>query len=242
MFEKRHAVLVAAGLGFLASGMLGILAVASAVGAYHRDPHRLAGHWEELLAEPGHFGAAVLGGLLLFAASLAGLVFLQALAARAARVHPTSARLAGLLLTAALGALAVVAVWTGGVAPRAALQYQGSTDEAARQALRLEARVAEHLFQLGVGCFLGFAAPGLYFLGRALRGERGWLPDALKISAAIIVLHLPVSLYLARESLLAGRYVRWLAVTDQALLWGALATAAYLAAHWLRAVGRALPE
>lgn len=242
MFDKRRAVLSAAGVGYLLSGFLAILTVASALAAARRDPHRLVGQWQQLVTEPGHSGAGILGGLLLFGVTLAGLFFGLALAVRAARLHPTSAALGGLFLIIALVPLAAMAVWTGGVAPYAALQYQWTQDPEIRQALRLEAQWGEHLVQLGLWCFLGFAAPGLFFLGRSLRGERGWLPDALKLSAALILLHLPVSLYLARESLLGGRYVSGLAVLDHLLLWGSLAASCYLAARWLRAVGRVLPE
>jgi hypothetical protein len=241
MFDKRRPVLAAAGLGFLLSGVLGVLAIASAMGAYYRDPHRLTRRWEEFVTEPAHFGAAVLGGVLLFGVALAGLVVAQGLTARAARLHPTSSRLAGLCLTVALVALAGVAVWTGAVAPYAALQYQAGGDDV-RATLRLEALLADHLIQLGLWCFLGFLAPGLYFLARALRGERSPLPDALKLAAALLLLHLPVGLYLARESLVGGRYVRWLAVADAAVVWSALAAAVYLGARWLRGIGRALPE
>ena len=50
-------------------------------------------------------------------AVLAAAFFFLAVAARAARVHPTSARLAGLLLAAGTLALVAVATWTGVVAP-----------------------------------------------------------------------------------------------------------------------------
>lgn len=243
MFERQRAVLSAAGLGFLLSGFLLALTAGSVVYVAREDPYRLPRDWEQLLTlRVEQMGAVVLAGVLLFAAALAGLIFSLAVAARARRLHPTSGTLGGLLLVAGLLALAAVAVWTGLVAPTAALQYRAATDELHKHALLMEAHVSEHVFLLGLWCFLGLAAPGLYFLGRALRGEEGWLPDALKLAAALILLHLPVTLYLARESLLHKRYVRWLAALDQALLWGGLAAACYLAARWLRRVGRTLPS
>ena len=167
--------------------------------------------------------------------------FFLAVAARAARVHPTSARLAGLLLVAGTLALVAVATWTGVVAPYAAMQYHAASDQMRRHALLIEAHLNEHVVLLGFWCFLGFTAAGLYFLGRALRGERGWTADALKIAAALLALHLPTWLYVAQESLLNDNYVRWLAVVDQLLLWGSLAAAFYFGARWLRHVGRSLP-
>ncbi|MFQ5696038.1 MAG: hypothetical protein ACE5HB_08620, partial [Terriglobia bacterium] len=135
----------------------------------------------------------------------------------------------------------VVALWTGFVAPYTALQYGAAGDDARRQALVQTARLTEPVLLFASWWFLAWAAPGLYFLGRALRGERGWLPDALRLAAAFIVLHVPVTMYVARESLLHERYHAWLAVADQLLLWGSLSAACYLSARWLRALGRTLP-
>ncbi|MBI2955873.1 MAG: hypothetical protein HYY26_01040, partial [Acidobacteria bacterium] len=211
--------------------------------ASRHDPHRLARDWEALLEQRAHFlGLGLLGGLLVFAVAVAGLFVALAVAARAGRLHPTSATLGGLFLAAAMMSLAAMGVWTSVVATYAALEFQWLRDAVARQALLIEAQFSEHLLLLGLWCTLAFAALGLYCLGRAVRGERGWLPVALKLAAAFILLHLPVKLYLARESLLFARYVRWLAVTDQLLVWGALALACYFAAAWLRRIGRALPE
>ncbi|MFQ5777376.1 MAG: hypothetical protein ACE5IP_05165 [Terriglobia bacterium] len=243
MFDSQRAVLSAAGLGYLLSGFLVALAGGSAYFVFLRDPHRLVRQWDQWLAQRAQLpGVGVLGGLLLFLVALAGLIFFLAVAARAARLHPTSALLGGLLLTAGLLAVGALAVWRGMVAPYAALQYQWTREPAARAALLVEARMGEHFFQLGLWCFLGFAAPGLYFLGRAVRGERGWLPDVLKLAAALILLHLPVTLYVARESLLHQRYLRWLAVLDQLWLWSGLALAVFFCARWLRTIGRALPR
>ncbi|MBI4466603.1 MAG: hypothetical protein HY656_04140 [Acidobacteria bacterium] len=242
MFERQRTVLRAAGGGYLLAGFLLALAVGAAAFVARQDPHRLPRDWEAVLAQRvEQTGAAVLAGVLLFAAALAGLILSLAVAARARRLHPTSATLGGLLVAAGLVALAGVAVWTGVVAPYAALQYRAATDELRRHALLMEAHLGEHVAMLGFWCFLGLAAPGLYFLGRALRGERGWAPDSLKLAAALILLHLPVTLYLAQQSLLHQRHVAWLAVLDQLLLWGGLAAACYLAARWLRRVGRTLP-
>lgn len=242
MFERQRAVLNAAGVGYLLSGFLLALAAGAAYFVSQKDPHRLVQNWEQVLTQRGQYiGVGLLGGLVLFVVALAGLFVSLAVAARAHRSHPTSATLGGLFLTAALLSLGVVAVRTAVVAPYAALQYQAATNEMHKHALLVEAYVGEHVFMLGLWCFLGFAAPGFYFLGRALREEPGWLPDVLKLSAAVILLHLPVTLYLARESLLAGRYRAWLAALDQALLWGSLVLVAYFCARWLRALGRTLP-
>lgn len=241
----------AAGAGYLLSGFLLAVGAGSVHFVARRDPHRLAGSVEQVLAQRAEqMGALVLMGVLVFGVAVAGLVFCLGLAARARRLHPTSATLGGVFLVAGLVWLAALAVWSGLVMPYAALQYQaagGLADpagqgEVRRHALLMEAQVSEHVQMLGFWCFLGLAAPGLYFLGRALRGERGWVPDALKLAAALILLHLPVTLSLARASLLEGRFLRWLAVLDQGLLWGGLALACYLAARWLWAVGRSLPE
>lgn len=242
MFERQRAVLHAAGVGYLLSGFLVALAAGSAYFVAYRDPYRLVLDWDQLLTQRAQYiGVGLLGGLVVFVAALSGLVLFLAVAARAQRLHPTSATLGGVFLTAGLLALAVLAVRMAVVVPYTALQYRAATNELHKHALLMEAYAGEHLFMLGFWCFLSFAALGLYFLGRALRGERGWLPDVLKLAAALILLHLPVTLYLARESLLAGHYVRWLAVLDEVLLWGSLALAAYVCARWLRALGRTLP-
>ena len=243
MFERQPAVLSAAGVGYLLSGFLVALTAGSVYFVSRQDPHRLVRQWEQVLLQRSqHMGVGVLGGVLLFLVALAGLFFFLGVAARAARLHPTSGTFGGLFLTAGMMSLAVVAVWAGLVAPYAALQYQSASDEMRKHALLMEAHVSEHVLMLGFWCFLGFSTPGLYFLGRALRGERGWLPDMLKLAAALILWHLPVTLYLARESLLGEHYVRWLAMVDQLLLWGGLALACYFSARWLRMVGRTLPR
>jgi len=243
MFERRRAVLSAAGLGYLLSGFLLALTAGSVYFVTRENPYRLERDWEKLLNLRGQFVAVgVVAALVLFVVTVAGLLVGLAVAARAARLHPTSALLGGVFLAAAMLALVALGVWTGLVSTYAALQYRAVTDELHKHALLLEARLNEHAVMLGFWCFLVFAALGLYFLGRALRGERGGLPDVLKLAAALILLHLPTTIYLASESLLYDRYPRWLAATDQLLLWGGLAAAAYFCARWLRAVGRMLPR
>lgn len=243
MFERQPAVLSAARTGYLLSGFLAAVTAGSAYFFSQTDPHRLMRQWDQVLTQRGHYGGtAVLAGLVFFLLAVAALFVGLAVAARAYRLHPTSAALGGLFLTAGILPLVAAAVWTAVVSPYAALQYQWTHDAGTRQALLFEARLAGHLTLLAQWCFLSFAAPGLYLLGRALRGERGWLPDVLKLAAALILLHLPVTLYLVRESLLHERYVRWLAVLDQLLLWGGLTTSCYFCARWLRAVGRELPR
>lgn len=241
MFERQRAVLHAAGVGYLLSGFLLALTAGSAYYVAHRDPFRLVPDWDQVLTQrAAYIGVGLFGGLVTFVAALAALVLFLALAARAERLHPTSATLGGVFLTAGLLALAVLGVRMAVVVPYAALQYRAAASELHKHALLMEAYTGEHLFMLGFWCFLGFTAPGLYFLGRAFREERGWLPDAMKLAAALILLHLPMTLYLAQASLLEGRYVRGLAVLDQVLLWGSLALVAYLSARWLRALGRSL--
>ncbi|MFQ5724073.1 MAG: hypothetical protein ACE5G6_06235 [Terriglobia bacterium] len=249
MFDRQRAVLRAAGLGYLLSGFLLAVALGWAATVLREDPYRRAQELDQFLGlRAGQMGAVVLVGVLVFVAALAGLIFALAVAARARRLHPTSATLGGILLGAGLLAVMATSVWVGLVTPIAAMQYQASHDlpspqaaETRRQTLLVAAQLGEHILLLGYWCFLGLAAPGLYFLGRALRGERGWTPDILKLAAAVIVLHLPVTLYLARESLIHGRWVGGLAALDQLLLWSALAVAGYFAARWLRRVGRSLP-
>lgn len=242
MFERQRAVMNAAGVAYLLSGFLVALMAGSVYFVLTKNPYRLVRDWDRLLLQRGQFiGVGLLAGVLLFAVVLAALLVAVAVAARAARLHPTSATVGGGLLSAGLGSLAVLAVRTGVVSSYAALQYRSVTDEVHKHALLLEAYLSEHAVMLGFWCFLGFAAPGFYLLGRALRGERGWLPDALKLAAALILLHLPVSLYLARESLLEDQYPRGLAALDMFLLWGGLAGACYFCARWLRTVGRMLP-
>lgn len=243
MFERQRAVLGAAGVAYLLCGFLVALAAGSAYYASQKDPHRLVRQWDQVLSQRGQFiGVGLLGGLLLFAVALAGLFAGLAVAARARRLHPTSGTLGGLFLAAGMLSLMVLAVWTGVVSPYAALQYQWTPEAATRQALLMEARLGEHLSLLALWCFLSFVALGLYFLGRALRGEHGWTADMLKLAAALILLHLPVALYLARESLRHEHYIRWLAVLDQLLVWGGLALACHFCARWLRALGHTLPR
>ena len=243
MFERKRAVLNAAGVGYLLCGFLVALAAASAYFVSTRNPYRLVRDWDQLLVQRGQYiGIGVLGGLLLFGVVLAALLVVAAVASRAARLHPTSASLGGAFLAAGLGALAVLAVRTSIVTTYAALQYGSTSDEMHKHALLVEAYLGEHTFMLGVWCFFSFAAPGLYLLGSSLRGERGWLPDALKLAAALVLLHLPLTLYLARESLLFDRYPRWLAALDQVLVWGGLSLASFVCARWLHLLGRKLPQ
>ncbi|MGH8458166.1 MAG: hypothetical protein ACRESV_02345 [Nevskiales bacterium] len=243
MFERKQAVLNAAGVGYLLCGFLLGLAAGSAYFVATRDPYRLVRDWDQLLLQRGQYiGVGLLGGLLLFGVVLAALLVVAAVASRASRLHPTSAKLGGALLAAGLAALAVLAVRTAIVTTYAALQYGSTSDEVHKHALLMEAYLGEHAFLLGIWCFFAFAAPGLYLLGRSLRGERGWLADALKLSAALVVLHLPLTLYLMRQSLLFDRYSRALAALDQVLVLGGLALAAFVCARWLHLLGRKLPQ
>jgi len=244
MFERRRAVLNAAGVGYLLCGVLLSVTVGSVFYVATRsNPYQPVRDWDRLLSLRADFaGSGLLAGLVLFAVAAAGLVLALAVAARAARLHPTSAGLGGLFLTVAMVGVATLAVWTGIVSTYAALQYRSTSDELHKHALLMEAYVSEHVVMLAFWLFLGFAALGLYFLGRALRGERGWLPDVLRVVAALILLHLPVAMYLARQSLLNDHFPRRLAALDQFLLWGGLTLATFFCARWLRAVGRTLPR
>jgi hypothetical protein len=123
-----------------------------------------------------------------------------------------------------------------------ALQFEWTQEAARRQALLIQSQVGEKILMLGLWSLLAFAALGLYFLGRALRGEHGWLPVTLKLAGVFILLHLPMSLYVWRASLLEDRHLGWLAALDRLLVWGGLAAACYACGNWLRRVGRALPE
>lgn len=243
MFERRRAVLNAAGVSYLLSGFLLSLAAGTAWYVSRHDPYRLRVDWETVLAQrAGHSGLQVLGGLLLFAAALAGLYVALAAASRARQLHPTSGAFAAVFLMAAMLSLAAIAIWSGVVETYHALQFQAAHDPVRQQVLLIESQMGERLLMLWLWCLLGFLAPGLYCLGRALRGERGWLPVALKLAAVFILLHLPLSLYLWQSSLLEGRYLGWLAAVDRLLVWGGLSVACYLCGHWLRRLGRALPQ
>ena len=244
MFERRRAVLNAAGVGYLLCGVLLSVTTGSVYATAARpNPYRAVRDWDRLLSLRADFaGAGVLAGLVLFAVAVGGLIVGLALAARAARLRPTSASLGGLFFAVAMVGVAALAIWTGLISTYAAVQYGATSDELHRHALLTEAYLSEHVTLLALWFFLGFAALGLYFLGRAVRGERGWLPDVLRVAAALILLHLPVSMYVARESLLHDNYPRGLAALDQFLLWGGLTLATFFCARWLRTVGRTLPR
>ena len=243
LFENRRAVLNAAGVSYLLSGFLLSLAAGTAWYVSRHDPHRTAFDWSPVLTQRAAYsGLQMLGGLLLLAVALCGLYVALTATGRARRLDPGSGTLAALFLSASMLSLATMAVWTGVVETYVALQFEATQDAARREALLLQSQVGEKLLMLGLWCLLAFAALGLYFLGRALRGERGWLPVALKLAAVFILLHLPMSLYVWRASLVEGRHVAWLAALDRLLTWGGLAVACYFCGHWLRRVGRALPE
>ncbi len=243
MFENRRAVLNAAGVAYLLSGFLLSLAAGTAWYVSRHDPHRTPFDWATLLAQrAAHTGLPMLGGLVLLAVALCGLYVALTATARARQLDPGASALSALFLCAAMLSLMVMAVWTGVIETYLALQFEWTQDPARRQALLLQTQVGERLLMLGLWCLLAFAALGLYFLGRALRGERGWLPVVLKLAAVFVLLHLPMSLYVWRASLAEGRHVAWLAALDRLLVWGGLAVAAYFCGNWLRRVGRALPE
>jgi len=243
LFEHRRAVLNAAGLAYLLSGFLLSLAAGTAWYVGRHDPYHAPFDWASFLTQrAAHSGLQMLGGLLLLAVALCGLYVALTATARARRLDPGASTLAALFLSASMLSLATMAVWAGVVETYVALQFEATQDAARRQALLLQTQIGEKLLMLGLWCLLAFAALGLYFLGRALRGERGWLPVALKLAAVFILLHLPMSLYVWRASLVEGRHAAGLAALDRLLTWGGLAVACYFCGNWLRRVGRALPE
>ena len=243
MFESRRALLNAAGVSYLLSGFLLSLAAGTAWYVSRHDVYRLRVDWETVLAQrAGQSGLHVLGGLLLFAAAVAGIYVSLAAASRARQLHPTSGAFAAVFLMAAMLSLAAIAIWSGVVETYHGLQFQAANDAVLRQAMLIQSQMGERLLMLWLWWLLAFLALGLYCLGRAVRGERGWLPVTLKLAAVFILLHLPMSLYLWQASLLEGRYLGWLAAIDRLLVWGGLAVACYLCGNWLRRLGRALPE
>jgi hypothetical protein len=243
LFESRRTVLNAAGVSYLLSGFLVSLAAGTAWYVARHDPHRTPFDWAPVLSQRAAYsGLQTLGGLVLLAVAVGGLYVALTATARARRLDPGAGTLSALFLSGAMLALIALAVWTGVVETYLALQYEWTEEEARRQMLLLQSQVGEKLLMLGLWCLLAFVGLGLYFLGRALRGEGGWLPVTLKLAAVFILLHLPMSLYVWRASLLEGRHVGWLAAFDRLLVWGGLAAACYACGNWLRRVGRALPE
>ncbi|MFQ5926184.1 MAG: hypothetical protein ACE5MH_01985 [Terriglobia bacterium] len=242
MFERARPVAVAMALGYVLAGFLVALAVGMAYGRWNKDPFQQVPNWEQVLEQHARQAATfAFAYLLIFGLAVVALFFWLGVAGRARRGrHPTSATLGALFTSASLLALAGAAIWNGIVAPYAALLYGWTRDETFQQALFGQFITADFVFKFGVWCLILFGAVGLYFLGRALRRERGWLPDVLKLAAALALLHVPMTLYLARESLRNNHYVRWVAVVNELLLWGGLAAATYFAAAYLRREARNL--
>lgn len=242
MFERARPVVVVMALGYMLAGFLAALAVGAAYAAWYQDPFQQLPNWERVLGQHAHQAAALaLVHLLVFALTIVALVFWLGVVGRAQRgKHPTSATLGALFVSAGLLAVAGAAIWNGIVAPYAALLHRWTPDAAFKQALFAQVVTGTFVYIFSVWCLILFGAVGLYFLGRALRGVGGWLPDVLKLAAALAVLHLPLTLYLARESLLNNRYVRWLGVVSELLLWGGLAAATFFAARYLRREARTL--
>lgn len=241
MFERVRPVVMAAAIGYALAGFLVAVAGGMAYGVWRADPFQQVPEWKQVLEQHANQAAAMaLVHLLLFALLVVALFFWLGVAGRARYAHPTSATLAGLFLSVALLTLAGAAVWNGIVSPYVALLHGWSEDAGFKQALFNLIVNATFIYIFAVWCLVLFGAVGLYFLGRAVRGVGGWLPDALRLAAAFAVLHVPVTLYLARESLARNHYVRWLAVVNELTLWGALAVATYFSARWLRAEARSL--
>ncbi len=241
MFERARPVALAAATGYVLAGFLAAMALGMAYGVWRTDPFQQVPKWEQVLAQHAtQAGALAFVHLLLFALVVIALFFWLGAAARARYAHPTSATLGGLFLSVGLLTLAGAAIWNGIVSPYVALLHGWTQDAEFKQALFNQMVAATFIFIFAVWCLVLFGAVGLYFLGRALRRVAGWLPDTLRLAAAFALLHVPVTLYLARESLARGHYVRWLAVVNELTLWGALAVATYFCARWLRSEARSL--
>ncbi|MFQ5817499.1 MAG: hypothetical protein ACE5H2_06025 [Terriglobia bacterium] len=242
MFERERPVAVAMALGYVLAGFLAAVAVGVAYWRLREDPFQQTPNWERILEQHAQQAATfAFVYLLIFGLVVVAVFFWLGVAGRARRGrHPTSATLGALFVSVGLFAVGGAAIWNGIVAPYAALLYSWTPDEAFQQALFGQIITARFVFHFSVWCLVVFGAVGLYFLGRALRAVDGWLPDVLKLAAALAVLHVPLTLYLARESLLNKHYVRWLAVVNELLLWGGLAAATYFAAGYLRREARNL--
>ena len=243
MFEQARPVALACAVGYVLAGFGAALALGRAGWGGSRDTFQQIPNWHRLLTQHAHQAAAfAFVHLLIFGLAVIGLFFWLGVAGRARRgQHPTSATLGAVFFSAAWLVVGAAAVWNGMVVPYAALLHRTTPDPAFQQALFAQIVAATFVLTFGLWCFVLFGAVGLYFLGRSLRDvrdwprpERGWLPDVLKLAAAFWLLHVPVRLYLARESLLNNNYIRWLAVTNELLLWGGMAVATYFAATYLR--------
>jgi len=247
MFERARPVATAAALGYVLAGFGGAMTAGLTGWVWTQDPFQQVPNWERVLAQQANRSAGIaVAFLLIFLLAIVTLFFWLSVAARAQRgKHPTSATLGGLFLTVGLLAVAAASIWNGIVGPYAALLHEWTPDAAYKQALFAQLVAATFVFAFGVWCFILFGAVGLYFLGRALREaggspRTGWLPDVLRLVAALALLHVPVTIYLARESLLNNHYIRSLAALNELLLWGGLSTATYFAARYLRAEARNL--
>jgi len=232
---------MAAAIGYVLAGFLAALALGMAYSVWRADPFQQVPQWEQVLEQHANQAAAMaFVHLLLFGLLVVVLFFWLGVASRARYAHPTSATLGGLFLSVALLAPAGAAIWNGVVSPYVALLHGWSQDAGFKQALFNLIVNGTFIYIFAIWCLVLFGAVGLYFLGRALRGVGGWLPDALRLAAAFALLHVPVTLYLARESLVGKHYIRWLAVVNELTLLGALAVATYFSARWLRAEARSL--
>lgn len=242
MFERGRPVALAAALGYVLAGFTAALAVGLGWWAWRQDPFQQTPNWSRVVQQHANQSVGIaVAFLLVFALAVVALFFWLGVMGRARRgKHPTSATLGGIFLSAGLLAVAAAAVWNGIVTPYVALLHRWTPDAAYRQALFAQVITGTFLRIFSVWCFVLFGSLGLYSLGRALREVRGWLPDALRLAAAFGVLSVPVTLYLAQESLLKNHYVRWLAVAKELLFWGWLAVATYLAARWLWREARTL--
>jgi hypothetical protein len=100
--------------------------------------------------------------------------------------------------------------------------------------------MGERLLMLWLWWLLAFLALGLYCLGRAVRGERGWLPVVLKLAAVFILLPADESYLWQPACSKAAIWAGWRPLIG---CWSGRAGGSHLSLRQLAAApGRALPE
>lgn len=243
MFQKPLSLKVAGLLG-LAAGLFYVLfSLDFATQMQSIDPYAdrdWTGVIEQVAQDAGP--QMLTHGMAFFAAVLL-VGFLLAVAARAAKHHPSLAALSGVFLLGSAGMLALRAIWNAFVQVPMAITFHGTTDVTFRQLLQDHYRLDIFYSFFFAWSYIFLAAVGLILMGLALTPVKDMarlLPITFLLAGLACAAFIPAMAYVGNETFMARNFDRVLASRFLFLAWFLPGIAYLTAGTWLMREGFSL--
>lgn len=236
MFRKPWPLKVAGAIGVGAGLLYMWLALDWAGHMQSLDPYARQ-DWHSLMEGTAlNAGEMIFTQTMIFLAMLALIVFFAALASQAWRHHPSLAAVGGLLMSVAVGMLALRALWVAFVQVPMSIVHHGGTDEAFREILQNQYQAGVFTSVFFGWCYVFFIAPGLILMGVALLPVKRlahFLPLTFALAGVASVIFIPVLAYIGNQLFMDHFFDRELAGAAFFAMWFLQGLAFLVGGAWL---------